>query len=81
MKQIGEVIHYYTRIGVAIIKLKASLSIGERILIEGATTHLEQDVTSMQIEHEDITKARKGQSIGFKVDGKVRKNDKVYKID
>ena len=35
----------------------------------------------MQIEHEDITKARKGQSIGFKVDGKVRKNDKVYKID
>jgi putative protease len=80
MKQIGEVTHYYTRIGVAIIRLRASLTIGERILIEGTTTYLEQDVTSMQIEHEDITKARKSQSIGLKVDGKVRKKDKVYKI-
>jgi len=77
---VGEVAHYYTRIRVAVIQLRASLSIGDRILIEGATTHLEQDVTSMQIEHDDITKARKGQSVGLKVDGKVRKKDKVYKI-
>ena len=80
MKQIGEITHYYSKIGVAVIQLRDSLSVGERILIEGATTRFEQDVTSMQIEHNDIKKAKKGQSIGLKVNGKVRKNDKVYKV-
>jgi putative protease len=80
MKKIGEITHYFSKIGVAIIRLKSPLSIGEKILIQGATTHLEQDVTSMQIEHEDITKAKKGQSIGLKVEGKVRKKDGVYRL-
>lgn len=78
MKEVGEVTHYYTRIGVAIVRLRASLSLGDAILIKGATTHLEQSVTSMQIEHNNITKAKRGQSIGLKVDGKVRAKDKVY---
>lgn len=80
MKKIGEITHYFSRIGVAIIKLGGTLSIGEKILIKGTTTHIEQNVTSMQIEQKDITKAKKGQSIGLKVDGKVRKKDKVYKV-
>jgi len=80
MKKVGEITHYFSKIGVAIIRLKSPLSIGEKILIKGATTHIEQDVTSMQIEHKEITKAKKGQSVGLKVDGKVRKKDYVYKI-
>ena len=80
MKKIGEITHYFSRIGVAIIQLGDSLSIGEKILIKGATTQIEQDVTSMQIEQKNITKAKKGQSIGLKVDGKVRKKDKVYRV-
>lgn len=80
MKKIGEITHYFSKIGVAIIRLGSPLSIGEQILIKGATTHIEQDVTSMQIEHKDITKAKKGQSIGLKVDGKVRKKDNVYRV-
>jgi putative protease len=79
MEEMGEVTHYYARIGVAVVRLRASLSLGERILIKGATTHLEQDVASMQIEHSDITRARAGQSIGIKVEGKVRAKDKVYR--
>ena len=80
MEEVGEVTHYYVRIGVAVVRLRAPLSLGERILIKGATTHLEQDVTSMQIEHNDITRARAGQSIGLKVDGRIREKDKVYRI-
>jgi putative protease len=78
MKEVGEVTHYYARIRVAIVRLRASLSLGERILIKGATTHFEQDVTSMQIEHNNMTKAKRGQNIGLKVDGTVRAKDKVY---
>lgn len=80
LEEAGEVSHYYSRIGVAVIDLKKSLSIGDQILISGATTHFEQKVVFMQIEHKEVKKARKGQSIGLKVDDKVRKNDVVYKI-
>jgi len=34
----------------------------------------------MEIEHEQITTARAGQSIGLKVSGRVRENDIVYKV-
>jgi hypothetical protein len=34
----------------------------------------------MQIEHKNIDKAVKGQSIGLKVMDKVREGDTVYKI-
>jgi putative protease len=80
MKKIGEITHYFSKIGVAIIQLRGALSIGEKILIKGTTTHIEQDVTSMQIEQKDIIKAKRGQNIGLKVDGKVRKKDNVYRI-
>ena len=80
MKKIGEITHYFSKIGVAIIQLGGSLSIGEKILIKGTTTHIEQDVTSMQIEQKEIIKAKRGQNVGLKVDGKVRKKDKVYRI-
>ncbi len=80
MKKIGEITHYFSKIGVAIIQLRGALSIGEKILIKGTTTHIEQDVTSMPIEQKDIIKPKRGQNIGLKVDGKVRKKDNVYRI-
>ena len=76
---VGTVIHHYTKIGVAIIDLKNSLALGDRISIEGATTDLQQTVDSMQIEHKNVEKAAKGDSIGLKVEGRCRTGDKVYK--
>jgi len=78
--EVGRVTHYFTRIGVAVIELKAPLAIGDRILIRGSTTNLEQIVESMQIEHKDVQRAEAGQSIGLKVKDRVRENDMVYKI-
>jgi len=76
---VGTVVHYYTKIGVAIIDLKNSLVLGDRISIEGTTTDLQQTVDSMQIEHKNVEKAAKGDSIGLKVEGRCRTGDKVYK--
>ena len=46
----------------------------------GNTTDFELTVDSMQIEHESVTGAKKGDGIGLQVPAKVRKKDKVYKI-
>ena len=79
-KLVGKVVNYFTKIGVAIIELNDSLAVGDRISVEGATTKIQQTVESMQIEHEAIEKARKGDSIGLKIVDRCRKSDSVYKI-
>jgi len=80
LKKVGNVTHYFARIGVAVVELTDTLSVGDRILFQGSTTDFEQTVASMEIEHENITTARGGQSIGLKVEQRVREADRVYKI-
>jgi len=79
-KKIGKISHYYGKIGVAVIDLEDTLSVGDTIEISGPATNVTQTVDSMQIEHENVQQAKKGQSIGMKVNDRVRENDVVYKI-
>lgn len=78
-QEIGKVTHFFTKICVAVVELKAPLSVGDKIRIVGPTTDFEQTVESMQIEHENVKMAKTGQSIGLKVKDHARENDTVYK--
>jgi translation initiation factor IF-2 len=80
LKEIGIVSHYFAKISVAVVELKDTLRAGDRILIQGDTSNFEQTVESMQIEHENIESAGAGQSVGLKVDQRVREGDRVYRI-
>lgn len=77
---IGEVTHFFDHIGVAAMKLKAPLKAGQTIVFKNAADEelLKQKITSMQIEHEQVTKAKKGAEIGIKVTGKLHENNKAY---
>ncbi|MEM3550726.1 MAG: translation elongation factor-like protein [Candidatus Bathyarchaeia archaeon] len=77
--EVGRITHYFTKIGVAVIELKAPLAIGDHIVVKGPTTDFEQVVDSMQIEHKNVQRADAGQSIGLKVAQRVREKDVVYK--
>jgi len=79
-KLVGKISHYYSKIGVAVVDLSDSLEVGDEISIEGVATNIKQTVDSMQVEHDNIQKAKKGDSVGMKVADKVRENDNVYKI-
>ena len=78
--EIGRISHFFTKINVAVAELTSTISVGDQILIKGPTTDFKQTVTSMQIEHDNVTVAKAGQSIGLKVDERVRENDTIYKI-
>lgn len=80
-KKIGIVIHFYPKIGVAIIDLSAELKKGDIIAIEGRGHSVEFAVESMQIEHEEIAEAKKGQAIGLKVSEPVKQDDEVFIIE
>ena len=77
--EVGHVTHFFSKISVAVIELKAPLAVGDTIVIKGPTTDFEQIVESMQIEHKNVQRAEAGQSIGLKVVQRVREKDTVYK--
>jgi hypothetical protein len=77
--RIGQVTHFFSKIGVAVIELTSPLVVGERILVKGPSTDFEQVVESMQIEHQNIPRAEAGQSIGLKMAEHARERDVVYK--
>ena len=79
LREVGRVSHFFGKINVAIIEVKDIISVGDQILIKGPTTDIEQTVDSMEIEHEKVKQAEAGQSIGMKVNARVRENDIVYK--
>jgi len=78
--EVGKVAHFFSKISVAVVELSATLSVGDKIAVKGPTTDFEQTVESMQIEHANVKKAEKGQSIGLKVNERVRERDTVYKV-
>ena len=78
--KIGKVSHYYDKIGVAVVELTDTLSVGDTIRISGHGKEFTQEVSSMQVEHENIQEAKKGQAIGLKVDQEIKDGDEVYKV-
>ena len=77
-KEVGRVIHYFNKIGVAIVRVSSGkLSIGDSIHIEGTTTDFSQPVKSIQIDGESVERASKGKEVGIKVKKQARQNDVV----
>lgn len=78
--KLGEVEDYFSHIGVVALILEAALVVGDTIHIHGHTTDLTQKVESMQINHVPQESAKRGDSVGIKVNDKCRKGDKVYGV-
>lgn len=79
-KLIGKVTHYFSKIGVAVIELSDNLKVGDTIRIVGGQTSFQQIVESMEIEHQKVQEAKAGDSVGLKVNQKVREGYRVYKL-
>ncbi len=79
-KKVGKVTHYYDKLGVAVVDLTANLAVGDKIKIIKGDQEFEQEITSIQAEHKQVDKAKKGDSIGLKVDQPVLRKAQVYKI-
>jgi len=80
-KSIGKVSHFFDKISVVVIELTDKLKVGDKIKIKGSKTDFEQEVESIQIEHEQVKEAKAGQGIGLKVKEPARVNDLVYLVE
>lgn len=80
-KLIGFVSNYFSKISVAAVEITDGiLSVRDTLHFLGHTTNFESPVQSMQINHQSVTEAKQGDSVGIKVPERVREGDKVYKI-
>jgi len=78
--KVGTITHFYDKIGVAVINVLAPLKVGDRIKISGHDKEFEQEIASLQVEHQNIDQAKKGDNVGMKVDQPVKDGDEVYKV-
>lgn len=77
----GIILNFYRSIGVASVKVIDKLEVGDRIHVKGHITNFDQTIRSMQMRHENVTRAAKGDLVGIKVNDYVRKNDQIYKVN
>lgn len=79
-KLIGKITHYYGHLNVGIIELSDVLKVGDTIHIKGHTSDFTQQISTMQLEHADVTEGKPKDLIGIKIDQKVHVHDSVYKV-
>jgi len=78
---VGEVTHFFPHVKAGVIKVKSGgINIGDTLLLKGHTSDFKQKVSSMQVNHVPVKKAKKGDEIGLLVKKRVRIGDTVYKI-
>ena len=79
---VGEVLHFFDKIGVAALKVSGEFKIGDKISVESkdGTIVCKQTVMSMQVNHNPVNVANPGDDVAIKLEKKVHQGDKVYKI-
>jgi len=77
---LGKVIHYYDKIGVAVVRLTKGIKTGDKVKFVHGDKEFEQPVTSMQLEHEQIKAGKKGQEVAIKVGQEVKSGTKIFSV-
>ena len=79
-KDVGTVSTYFSKVGVAAIKLTDNLNSGDKIHVKGNTTNFMDTVMEIQIDKDSVSEAKKGDHIGIKVPDRVRPGDSVFVV-
>lgn len=79
---VGKVIKYFSRLNVAEVAVEATIfDRGDRLLITGPTTGVMYlDATEIRYDLHPVDTAQQGWRVSIPVSGKVRPNDKLFKL-
>lgn len=79
-KELGKVIHYFDKIQVMVIALNGSIKVGDKIKIKRGDEEFEETINSMQINHQDVGSAGKGQEVAIKISRPTKDGALVYRV-
>ncbi|MBI4038338.1 hypothetical protein HY384_00080 [Candidatus Daviesbacteria bacterium] len=78
---IGKVVHYYDKLGVAIIDLvSGGLKVGSEVKFKRGNEEFSQKIEFLQIDHLSVGEVKKGDSFGVKVNQPTKVGTEVYLI-
>ena len=66
-KPIAKIVHWYDKINVAVLKLTGTLKTGDSIKVIRGENEFDDTVVSMQINHEEVKSAKKGDEVAIKL--------------
>lgn len=82
MKKVGEVTHYFGKPQVAVLNISGEIKVGDKIkFVKNGEDLFEQEISSLEIDHEKVEKAGKGSDVALKVDDKVHEGNEVYLVE
>ena len=80
-RPIGMVTHFFKGPSVAVVRITDDeLAVGDQIHFVGHTSDFTERVTSMEVEHAKIERAKAGQEVAIQVVSRVRPHDQVFRI-
>jgi len=80
MDKIGEVVHFYGDIKVAVLALDESLSIGDTVTFRRAGEDLfEQKIASMEVDEVSVEAVSAGDEVAVKVSEQAKAGTEVYR--
>ena len=77
---IGQVTHYYSHLGVAVVTLHGELDLWDTLIFLGHTTDHTQIACSLESGHHILTRAQPGEIVTIKVDEPVHVGDQVFRL-
>lgn len=80
MQKIGQVTHFYNKIGVAVVAVnKGALSVGDIVHFKHNGHEFEQTVQSLEIDQQPVQSIKAGQEAGLKVIEPVKEGWEIFK--
>ena len=80
-KEIGKVIHYFDKAGVAVVRLSSALKTGDTIKFKRGDEEFMEAVSSMQVDHAAVTSGKSGDEVAIKISQKTKEGVHVYKVE
>ncbi|HEY4490007.1 MAG TPA: hypothetical protein VJC12_01990 [Candidatus Paceibacterota bacterium] len=77
-KSLGKVVHWYDKIGVAVVKLTGALKVGDKVKVKHGDKEFEDSVESMQLEHSAIESGKKGQEVAIKLSQQAKEGSEIF---
>lgn len=75
---VGKVVHWYDKIGVAVVRLSKSLKVGDSIMVKHGDVEFGDSVGSMQLNHEPIKSGKKGDEVAIKLSQKANTGSEIH---
>lgn len=78
---VGTVVHYFKGPSVAVVRLtEGEVVLGDRLRFHGHTTEFTEQITSMEVNHQKVDRAKAGDEIAIQVTDRTREHDQVFKV-